>query len=118
MYWSSNVCSSDLDTPRCRRRFDAHVQLREDRGGGAGVRAFEETVDVRDAVGQRRQHHRAVRDRLVARNHDFPPQGRSARGDPSVALAAAHRAALEKLLATDLHGWTRIRQVNMKDKSS
>src|SRR3546814_13446451 len=79
---------------------------------------FRSTVDVRDAVGQRRQHHRAVRDRLVARNHDFPPQGRSARGDPSVALAAAHRAALEKLLATDLHGWTRIRQVNMKDKSS
>ena len=56
------------DPARGRRRLDAHAHPREDRRGGAGVLALQETVDGGHPVGQGGEHHRPVRDRLVARN--------------------------------------------------
>ncbi|MNL73649.1 hypothetical protein D3C87_1991420 [compost metagenome] len=69
--------------------FDAHAQLTEDARGGAGVFAFQEAFDMRGAIGQRGEHHRAVRDRLVAGNGQAALQGLALAGDP--VLRVAHR---------------------------
>ena len=70
--------------------FDAHTQLAEDARGGAGVLAFQEAFDMRSAIGQRGEHHRAVRDRLVAGNGQAALQRLALAGDP--VLRVAHRS--------------------------
>jgi hypothetical protein len=72
--------------------FDAHAQLAEDARGGAGVLAFQEAFDMRGAIGQRGEHHRAVRDRLVAGNGQAALQRLALAGDP--VLRVAHRSII------------------------
>ena len=70
------------DAARGRRGFDTHAEPRKDRGGGAGVLAFQEAVDRRGAIGQRSEHHRAVRHRLVAGDVQGAVQRLAGGGDP------------------------------------
>jgi hypothetical protein len=76
------------DSPRRRRGFDAHAESREDRRGGARVLAFQETLDGRDAIGQRGEHHRAMRDRLVAGDIQRAAQRATGRRYPVEGVAA------------------------------
>ncbi|KAG0776364.1 hypothetical protein G6F22_012618 [Rhizopus arrhizus] len=80
------------DALRRAGRFDAHAQLTEDARGGAGVFAFQEAVDMRGAIGQRGEHHRAVRDRLVAGNGQAALQRLARAGNP--VLRVAHRSII------------------------
>ena len=70
------------DAARGRRCFDPHAEPREDRRGGARVLAFEEAVDRRGAIGQRSEHHRAMRHRLVAGDVQGAVQRLAGGGDP------------------------------------
>ena len=49
---------------------DRHTHLAEAVDGGQTILAHQEAGDVGHAVGQRAQHDRAVRDRLVTRHRD------------------------------------------------
>jgi hypothetical protein len=77
------VDANAMDDAHARlRRIDAHPQLAKDRHGRTRVGAFEETVDPRHAIGQRRQHDRAVRNRLVAGDRELAAQRATAHRDP------------------------------------
>ena len=63
------------------RALDAHAERPQRARRGEAVLAVEEAADVRVARGERAEHQRAVRDRLVAR-HGERAGDAAARGDP------------------------------------
>ncbi len=58
-----------------------HAEVRHGAHRRQAILAFEETGDVRPAFRQRPEHHGAVRDRLVARDGDFPGHALGGRHD-------------------------------------
>ena len=58
--------------PALRGSVDAHAHRPEDDCRGQCIGPFQKAIDDRLSAGQRPQHDRAVRDRLVARHADVP----------------------------------------------
>src|SRR6185312_8599505 len=89
------------------RRVDAHAELLQHGGGGAGVLAFEETADMRHPVGQRAEHQRAVRDGLVARHAHASTQraGRAAAPVHAPAHSCATDCSISFTAACNASSW-------------
>ena len=72
---------------------DARAELLHRRDRREGVGAGAEAVDLDRPVGERAEHDRAVRDRLVARRRDLADERARRRDAQDVAVVVRHGAA-------------------------